>query len=88
MLRSIGKMLIKIHLGQTILQSAQDAYPYIIKLIHMGKKQEKNIIYYSPKRKRDGVKLNRSKIANESLELESLIFHDHQMIKINYISFY
>ncbi|GFV38830.1 uncharacterized protein TNCV_1004721 [Trichonephila clavipes] len=28
-------ILIKIHLGQIILQSAQYAYPYIIKLIHM-----------------------------------------------------
>ncbi|GFT94632.1 fatty acid synthase [Trichonephila clavipes] len=46
----------KIHLGQLILQSAQYAYPYIIKLIYMGEKQQKNIIYNFPKRKVDGVK--------------------------------
>ncbi|GFX05115.1 hypothetical protein TNCV_4460601 [Trichonephila clavipes] len=46
----------KIHLGQLILQSAQYAYPYIIKLIYVGKKQQKNIIYNFPKRKVDGVK--------------------------------
>ncbi|GFX55808.1 SCAN domain-containing protein 3 [Trichonephila clavipes] len=46
----------KIHLGELILQSAQYAYPYIIKLIYMGEKQQKNIIYNFPKRKVDGVK--------------------------------
>ncbi|GFU41848.1 hypothetical protein TNCV_3873191 [Trichonephila clavipes] len=46
----------KIHLGQLILQSAQYAYPYIIKLIYVGEKQQKNIIYNFPKRKVDGVK--------------------------------
>ncbi|GFT48980.1 hypothetical protein TNCV_3874631, partial [Trichonephila clavipes] len=46
----------KIHLGQLILQSAQYAYPYIIKLIYVeGKATEK---YYLQlfKRKVDGVK--------------------------------
>ncbi|PRD26184.1 UNVERIFIED_CONTAM: hypothetical protein NCL1_38830 [Trichonephila clavipes] len=58
----------KIHIGQIILQSAKYAYPCIIKLIHMGKKQQKNIIYNFPKRKRDGVKHTRSKMANERLK--------------------
>ncbi|PRD23371.1 UNVERIFIED_CONTAM: hypothetical protein NCL1_46528 [Trichonephila clavipes] len=48
-------ILIKIHLGQIILQSAQYAHPYNIKLTHMEKKQQKNIIYNFPKRKRDGI---------------------------------
>ncbi|GFV17009.1 hypothetical protein TNCV_2475761, partial [Trichonephila clavipes] len=51
-----GMITHKIHLGQLILQSAQYAYPYIIKLIYMGEKQKKNIIYNFPKRKVDGVK--------------------------------
>ncbi|GFX85121.1 transposable element Tc1 transposase [Trichonephila clavipes] len=51
---SMPKILIKVHLGQIILQSAQYAYPYIIKLNDMGKKQQKNIIYNFPKRKGDG----------------------------------
>ncbi|GFY25523.1 retrovirus-related Pol polyprotein from transposon TNT 1-94 [Trichonephila clavipes] len=50
------KITHKIHLGELILQSAQYAYPYIIKLIYMGEKQQKNIIYNFPKRKVDGVK--------------------------------
>ncbi|PRD37192.1 UNVERIFIED_CONTAM: hypothetical protein NCL1_06472 [Trichonephila clavipes] len=58
-------ILIKVHLGQIILQSAQYGYPLIIKLIHMEKNQQKNIIYNFPKRKRDGEKHTRSKIANE-----------------------
>ncbi|PRD27965.1 UNVERIFIED_CONTAM: hypothetical protein NCL1_33845 [Trichonephila clavipes] len=56
-----SRVLIKIHLEQIILQRAQYAYPYIIKLIHMGKKQQKNIIYNFPKRKRDGVRHTRAK---------------------------
>ncbi|PRD29817.1 UNVERIFIED_CONTAM: hypothetical protein NCL1_28232 [Trichonephila clavipes] len=47
---------------------SQYPYPYIIKFIHMGKKQQKNIFYNFPKRKRDGVKHTRSKIANERLK--------------------
>ncbi|GFX66378.1 uncharacterized protein TNCV_343521 [Trichonephila clavipes] len=46
----------KIHLGQLILQSVQYAYPYIVKLIYVGGKQQENIIYNFPKRKADGVK--------------------------------
>ncbi|PRD20576.1 UNVERIFIED_CONTAM: hypothetical protein NCL1_54181 [Trichonephila clavipes] len=65
---TIKAILIKIHLGQIILQSAQYAYPYIIKLIHMEKQQHKNIIYNFPNRKRDGVKHTRSKIADEHLK--------------------
>ncbi|PRD18834.1 UNVERIFIED_CONTAM: hypothetical protein NCL1_59289 [Trichonephila clavipes] len=58
----------KIHLGQIILQSVQYAYPYIIKLFHMGKKAtEKYYIYNFPKRNRDGMKHTRSKIVNECL---------------------
>ncbi|PRD30452.1 UNVERIFIED_CONTAM: hypothetical protein NCL1_26374 [Trichonephila clavipes] len=63
-----GTILIKIHFGQIFLQSAQYADPYVIKLIHMKKKkQQKNIIYNFPKRKRDGVK-HTSKFEGQELQ--------------------
>ncbi|GFX16484.1 integrase catalytic domain-containing protein [Trichonephila clavipes] len=48
-----GKITHKIHLGQLILQSAQYAYPYIIKLIYMGgKATEKYYLQLSQKKSR------------------------------------
>ncbi|GFV13407.1 hypothetical protein TNCV_1082471 [Trichonephila clavipes] len=46
----------EIHLGQLILQSAQYAYPYIIKLIYMGEKATEKYYLQLSQRKVDGVK--------------------------------